>query len=146
MIEKLNQVTSQKSLYEAAIDELLRHVSADLLTLVSGIVKEATKIDAEKIIRRKKGFFRRIKENKKLTAKDINTLVPLQHTLQEVRNNLKKLCEKFHIILIVDELDRCLVLLVPPLYRLRILVNSSSCSLPTVCAACSPIPSSVPVP
>ena len=100
MIEKLNQVTSQKSLYEAAIDELLRQVSADLLTLVSGIVKEATKIDAEKIIRRKKGFFRRIKEHTKLSVKDINTLVPLQHTLQEVRNNLKKLSEKFHIILI----------------------------------------------
>ena len=116
MIEKLNQVTSQKSLYEAAIDELLRQASADLLTLVSGIVKEATKIDAEKIIRRKKGFFRRIKEHTKLTVKDINTLVPLQHTLQEVRNNLKKLSEKFHIILIVDELDRCL-----PEYAIKVL-------------------------
>ena len=116
MIEKLNQVISQKSLYEAAIDELLRQVSADLLTLVSGIVKEVTKIDAEKIIRRKKGFFRRIKENTKLSAKEINTLVPLQHTLQEVRNNLKKLSEKFHIILIVDELDRCL-----PEYAIKVL-------------------------
>ena len=116
MIEKLNKVTSQKSIYEAAIDELLRQASADLLTLVSGIVKEVTKIDAEKIIRRKKGFFRRIKENTKLSAKDINTLVPLQHTLQEVRNNLKKLSEKFHIILIVDELDRCL-----PEYAIKVL-------------------------
>ena len=116
MIEKLNHVTSQKSLYEAAIDELLRQASADLLTLVSGIVKEVTKIDAEKIIRRKKGFFRRIKENTKLSAKEINTLVPLQHTLQEVRNNLKKLSEKFNIILIVDELDRCL-----PEYAIKVL-------------------------
>ncbi len=116
MIEKLNHVTSQKSLYEAAIDELLRQASADLLTLVSGIVKEVTKIDAEKIIRRKKGFFHRIKENTKLSAKGINTLVPLQHTLQEVRNNLKKLSEKFHIILIVDELDRCL-----PEYAIKVL-------------------------
>ena len=116
MIEKLNHVTSQKSLYDAVIDELLKQVSADLLTLVSGIVKEVTKIDAEKIIRRKKGFFRRIKENTKLSAKEINTLVPLQHTLQEVRNNLKKLSEKFHIILIVDELDRCL-----PEYAIKVL-------------------------
>ena len=116
MIEKLNQITSQKSFYDAAIDELLKQASADLLTLVSGIVKEVTKIDAEKIIRRKKGFFRRIKENTKLSAKDINTLVPLQHTLQEVRNNLKKLSEKFHIILIVDELDRCL-----PEYAIKVL-------------------------
>lgn len=116
MIEKLNQVTSQKSIYEATIDELLRQASADLLTLVSGIVKEVTKIDAEKIIRRKKGFFRRIKENTKLTAKDINTLIPLQHTLQEVHNNLKRLSEKFHIILVVDELDRCL-----PEYAIKVL-------------------------
>ena len=116
MIEKLNHVTSQKSLYEAAIDELLRQASADLLTLVSGIVKEVTKIDAEKIIRRKKRFFRRIKEHTKLSTKEINTLVPLQHTLQEVRNNLKKLSEKFHIILIVDELDRCL-----PEYAIKVL-------------------------
>lgn len=116
MIEKLNKFTSQKSIYEATIDELLRQASADLLTLVSGIVKEVTKIDAEKIIKLKKGFFRRIKENTKLTAKDINTLVPLQHTLQEVRNNLKKLSEKFHIILIVDELDRCL-----PEYAIKVL-------------------------
>ena len=116
MIEKLNQITSQKSFYDAAIDELLKQASADLLTLVSGIIKEVTKIDAEKIIKRKKGFFRRIKENTKLSAKDINTLVPLQHTLQEVRNNLIKLSEKFHIILIVDELDRCL-----PEYAIKVL-------------------------
>lgn len=116
LIEKLNQITSQKSFYDAAIDELLKQASADLLTLVSGIVKEVTKIDAEKIIRRKKGFFRRIKEHTKLSTKEINTLVPLQHTLQEVRNNLKKLSEKFHIILIVDELDRCL-----PEYAIKVL-------------------------
>ena len=116
MIEKLNKVTSQKSLYEATIDELLRQASADLLNLVSGIVKEVTKIDVEEIIKRKKGFFKRIKENTKLSAREINTLVPLQHTLQEVRNNLKKLSEKFHIILIVDELDRCL-----PEYAIKVL-------------------------
>ena len=116
MIEELNKITSQKSLYDATIDELLKQASADLLTLVSGIVKEVTKIDAEEIIKRKKGLFGRIKENTKLSTKDINTLVPLQHALQEVRNNIKKLSEKFHIILIVDELDRCL-----PEYAIKVL-------------------------
>lgn len=116
MIDELNKVTSQNSLYDAAVDELLKQTSADLLTLVSGIVKEVTKIDAEKIIKRKKGFFKRIKENTKLSAKDINTLVPLQHTLQKVRNNIKKLSEKFHIILVVDEPDRCL-----PEYAIKVL-------------------------
>ena len=116
MIEKLNKVTSQKSLYDAAVDELLKQVSVDLLTLVSGIVKEVTKIDVEEIIKRKKGFFKRIKDNTKLSAKDIDALIPLQHTLQEVRKNLKKLSEKFHILLIVDELDRCL-----PEYTIKVL-------------------------
>ena len=36
--------------------------------------------------------------------------------ISEVRNNLKKLSEKFHIILIVDELDRCL-----PEYAIKVL-------------------------
>lgn len=116
MIEKLNQITSQKSLYGAVIDELLKQVSEYLLTLVSGIVKEVTKIDAEEIIKCKKGFFKRIKENTKISTKEINILLPLQHTLQELRNNLIKLSKELHIILIVDELDRCL-----PEYAIKIL-------------------------
>ena len=116
MIEKLNQITSQKSLYGAVIDELLKQVSEYLLTLVSGIVKEVTKIDAEEIIKRKKGFFKRIKENTKISTKEINILLPLQHTLQEVRNNLIKLSKELHIILIVDELDRCF-----PEYAMKVL-------------------------
>ena len=58
IIEKLNKVTSQKSLHDVAVDELLKQVSVDLLTLVSGIVKEVTKIDVGEIIKRKKGFFK----------------------------------------------------------------------------------------
>ena len=116
MIEKLNEVTSQKSLYEATVDELLKQVSNDLLTLTSGIVKEITKIDIEQIIRRKKGIFKRIKEDTKLTAKDINTMLPLKNTLEKVRNNLKKMADKVHVILVVDELDRCL-----PEYAIKVL-------------------------
>lgn len=69
MIEKLNKFTSQKSIYEATIDELLRQASADLLTLVSGIAKEVTKIDAEKIIRRKEDFFVELKKIQNLLQK-----------------------------------------------------------------------------
>ena len=116
MIEKLNQITSQKSLYGAVVEELLKQVSEDLLTLVSGIVKEVTKIDVEEIIKRKKGFLKKIKDNTKFHVKDIDTLIPLKHTLQEIRKNLKQLSEKFHIILIVDELDRCL-----PEYAIKVL-------------------------
>ena len=73
MIEKLNQITSQKSLYGAVVEELLKQVSEDLLTLVSGIVKEVTKIDVEEIIKRKKGFLKKIKDNTKFHVKDIDT-------------------------------------------------------------------------
>lgn len=69
MIKKLNKVTSQKSLYEVAIDELLRQASADLLTLVSGIVKEVTKIDAEEIIKRKKKIFQKNYRKNKTISK-----------------------------------------------------------------------------
>lgn len=116
MIEKLNEVTSQKSLYEATIDELLRQVSDDLLTLTSGIVKEITKIDIEQVIKRKKGFFKRIKENTKISSKDINTMLPLKNTLETVRKNLRKLADKVHVIFVIDELDRCL-----PEYAIKVL-------------------------
>lgn len=116
MIEKLNQVSSPKSLYGAIVNELLKQAAADLLTLVSGIVKDVTKIDVEEIIYRKKGFLKRIKDNTKLSVKNINKLIPLHHTLKEVRNNLKKLSSELHIILVVDELDRCL-----PEYAIKVL-------------------------
>ena len=35
-------------------------------------------------------------------------MLPLNNTLVSVRNNLGKLADKVHVILIVDELDRCL--------------------------------------
>lgn len=116
MIEKLNEVISQKSLYDAAVDELLQQVSADLLTLVSGIVKEVTKIDVDQIIERKKGFFKRIKQSRKISANGINTLIPLHETLKIVRENILKMSGKVHIILVVDELDRCL-----PDYAIKVL-------------------------
>lgn len=116
MIEKLNKVTSQKSLYEATVDELLQQVSADLLTLVSGIVKEITKIDVDQIIKRKKGFFKRIKQSREIPDNGINTLIPLQKTLKIVRENILKMSGKVHIILVVDELDRCL-----PDYAIKVL-------------------------
>ena len=116
MIDRLNEITSQKSLYEAAVDELLKQVSNDLLTLTAGIVKEVTKIDIEQVIKRKKGLFKRIKEDTKLTSKDINSMLPLKKTLESVRNNLKKLSVKFNITFVVDELDRCL-----PEYAIKVL-------------------------
>ncbi|MBP5402030.1 MAG: AAA family ATPase [Treponema sp.] len=116
MIEKLNEVTSQKSLYEATVDELLKQVSTDLLTLVGGVSKSLIKVDMEQIIKRKKGLLKRIKQDTKLSSQEINPMIPLKNTLSRVRENILKLAGKVNILIIVDELDRCL-----PEYAIKVL-------------------------
>lgn len=116
MIKKLNAVTTQKSVYEAAVDELLKVVSDDLINIVSGIVKGVTKIDTEKFIKSIKNIIKRIKDRTKLSL-DIDTMLPLHNAVQKVRSNLEKLLsKKISIIFIVDELDRCL-----PEYAIKVL-------------------------
>lgn len=116
MIEKLNEVIKQKSFYESAVEELLKEALNDLNILVCGIIKGVTKIDIEKSIQHKKGFFKRIKQNTKLSSKGINPLIPLQTTLKIVRDNITKLSDKYSVILVVDELDLCL-----PEYAIKVL-------------------------
>ena len=57
IIGKLNEITKQKSLYESAIDELIKETLNDLKLLVCSIVHEVTKFDLEKSIKHKKGIF-----------------------------------------------------------------------------------------
>ena len=116
MIGRLNEVTKQKSMYESAVDETIKEVSASLLDLVSGIVYGVAKIDIKESIKRKKGFFTRIKKGTEISADEINTMLPLKNALSVVRENIKKLSDTFSVILIVDELDRCL-----PEYAIKVL-------------------------
>ena len=116
MIERLNGVTKQKSVYESAVDEMIKDVSASLLDLVSGIVYGVAKIDIKESIKRKKGFFKRIRKGAEISADDVNTMLPLKNALSVVRENIKKLSDTFSVILIVDELDRCL-----PEYAIKVL-------------------------
>lgn len=115
MIEKLNSICKQKSLYESAVDELLKETGKDLKLLLCGITKEITKIDVEKSINSKKGLIKRIKKGTEI-PNDINSMLPMQNALHTVRKNISKLAEKFSIILVVDELDRCL-----PEYAIKVL-------------------------
>ncbi|MBO4639923.1 MAG: NTPase KAP [Treponema sp.] len=116
MIEKLNEITKQKSLYESAIDELIKEALNDLKLLICGPFHEVTKIDLEKSIEHKKGLFKRIKQGTKISSKEIDSFLPLQNALKTVRENIKKLSVKLHIILVIDELDRCL-----PEYAIKVL-------------------------
>lgn len=115
MIAKLNEIAKQKSLYESVVNELLKEAVKDLKLLLCGITKEITKIDVEESIRSKKKLIKRIKQGTEIPD-DINTLLPMQNTLKTVRENIQKLAEKFSIILVVDELDRCL-----PEYAIKVL-------------------------
>ena len=116
MIEKLNQVTSQKSLYEAAVDEIIDDALNDLKLVICGIVKEVTKVDLEKSINHKKGLLKRIKQGTKISKNKIDKFTPLQDTLKTVRDNIQKLAKEVKILFIVDELDRCL-----PEYAINVL-------------------------
>ena len=51
-----------------------------------------------------------------LTKADFNKMMPLEAALSQIKTVLQKLSEKKHIILVVDELDRCL-----PEYAIRVL-------------------------
>ena len=115
MIEKLNSISKQKSFYESTVDELLKEAASDLGILVSGIVKTVVKIDIDKSIKSKKGLFKRIKQGTKINN-EINDMVPLQKTLEKISKVITDLSEKFEIIFIVDELDRCL-----PEYAIKVL-------------------------
>lgn len=115
MIEKLNEVTKQKSLYESVVTELLKEAASDLEILAVGIAKYFIKIDIDKSIKNKKNLLNRIKQGTKI-SNDIDTMLPLRKTLAEIRYVIKNLAEKLKIILVVDELDRCL-----PEYAIKVL-------------------------
>lgn len=115
MIEKLNEVAKQKSLYESVVTELLKEAASDLEILAVGIAKYFIKIDIDKSIKNKKNLFNRIKKGTKI-ANDIDSMLPLRKTLAEIREVIKNLAEKLKILLVVDELDRCL-----PEYAIKVL-------------------------
>lgn len=115
IIEKLNEITKQKSLFEATVNQLLKEVVNDLIIVISGISKEILKLDIEKSIKHKKSLLKRIKNETQIPT-DINTLLPLQNALRVTKANIMKLAESFSLIIMIDELDRCL-----PEYAIKIL-------------------------
>ena len=52
----------------------------------------------------------------KLTKSDFNNMLPLENALKQIKNVISQLSKELHIILVVDELDRCL-----PEYAIKVL-------------------------
>ena len=115
MIDTINTVISQKSLFKSAVDELTKEALQDLQILVTSIIKEITKIDIDKSLESKKTLFKRIKNGRKI-QNNIDTYIPLQRMKKTVRNSLLQLSMNYNVLIVVDELDRCL-----PEYAIKVL-------------------------
>lgn len=115
IIQELNILINKKSIFESVVDELIKETISDLVILISGIVKAVTKIDIEESIKSKQSLVTRIKQGTKITD-SINTMLPLQNALNEVRCSLTGLSKQIPVILVIDELDRCL-----PEYTIKVL-------------------------
>lgn len=90
--------------------------SINALTKVAGtIIEQKWKVNPNDIIESVKDSGKTIGDIK-LTKSDFNNMLPLENALKQIKDVIVKLSKKMHIILIVDELDRCL-----PEYAIKVL-------------------------
>lgn len=86
-----------------------------LLKLAGSVVEKKWGINPSEIFESTKDLSVAISD-KKLTKEDFNSLLPLENTLKVIKEVLNDISKKYKIILIVDELDRCL-----PEYSIKVL-------------------------
>lgn len=86
-----------------------------LLKLAGSVVEKKWGINPSEIFESTKDLTVAISD-KKLTKEDFNSLLPLENTLKVIKEVLNDISKKYKIILIVDELDRCL-----PEYAIKVL-------------------------
>ena len=90
--------------------------SITALTKVAGtIIENKWKINPNDIVEAVKDSGKAI-GNIKLTKSDFNNMLPLENALKQIKDVIAKLSKELHILLIVDELDRCL-----PEYAIKVL-------------------------
>ena len=90
--------------------------SITALTKVAGtIIENKWKINPNDIVEAVKDSGKAI-GNIKLTKSDFNNMLPLENALKQIKDVITKLSKELHILLIIDELDRCL-----PEYAIKVL-------------------------
>lgn len=90
--------------------------SINALTKVVGtIIEQKWKVNPNDIIESVKDSGKALGDVK-LTKSDFNNMLPLENALKQIKDVITKLSKELHIILIVDELDRCL-----PEYAIKVL-------------------------
>ncbi|MBQ3023867.1 MAG: NTPase KAP [Spirochaetaceae bacterium] len=106
----------KQSLKEKEANSKIISSSISTLTKVaSSIIEKKYNINPNEIIDSIKESGKAIIDVK-LSKSDFNQILPLENALFQIKSIIQKLSEKFHIILIVDELDRCL-----PEYAIKVL-------------------------
>ena len=106
----------KQSLKEKEANSKIISSSISTLTKVaSSIIEKKYNINPNEIIDSIKESGKAIIDVK-LSKSDFNQILPLENALFQIKSIIQKLSEKFHILLIVDELDRCL-----PEYAIKVL-------------------------
>lgn len=111
MIESLKK--HKKSITETgSASKLISSSITTLMKIVGNVVEKKYNLNPNDIIDSVKDSGKAI-ANIKLTKSDFNKLLPLENALNQIKDIITK---SAHIILIIDELDRCL-----PEYAIKVL-------------------------
>ena len=114
MIESLKK--HKKSISETgSASKLISSSITTLMKIVGNVVEKKYNLNPNDIIDSVKDSGKAI-ANIKLTKSDFNKLLPLENALNQIKDIITKLAKSAHIILIIDELDRCL-----PEYAIKVL-------------------------
>lgn len=114
MIECLKKQKTKVKEKDSAKKVVTSSITA--LTKVAGtVIEKKWKINPNDIIEAVKDSGKAICDVK-LTKSDFNNMLPLENALKQIKDVITKLSKELHIILVVDELDRCL-----PEYAIKVL-------------------------
>ena len=114
MIEKLKK--AKRSIREkGAVSKVFTSYILTLSKVVGAVIEQRYKINPNDIIDSLKDSGKAISDLK-LSKSDFNKMLPLENALKQIKSVIQKLSKKFHVILVVDELDRCL-----PEYAIKVL-------------------------
>ena len=114
MIESLKK--HKKKIQEnGTIKKAITSSITSLLKILGNVIEKKYSINPNDIIDSVKDSGKAINDVR-LSKSDFNKMVPLENALIQIKDVIIKLSKKHHIILIVDELDRCL-----PEYAIKVL-------------------------
>lgn len=114
MIESLKE--HKKSIKEkGTASKIITSSITSLMKVAGTVVEKKYNINPNEIIDSVKESGKAVADIK-LTKSDFNKMLPLENALKQIKEVITKLSQEKHILLIVDELDRCL-----PEYAIKVL-------------------------